>query len=543
MLNKLFNTNLTFKFIAPICGFAIVALAVGGYILSRVASTSTASQVSIAEEALKAEQGAAQNRAYHRLISKADIIGEFLAKTAPALIQASDFDTIREYQKMAATDEDIRYSAYLNPKGEPLLDYALPENKINIIEKSYEISWRGEKLGSVLLGISRDGVDNLIAESDARIETEVKKVKDTGDQAISKFAAVISGGIIVASLILAIGFFIMFKIFVIRPTRETTERIRDLAAGGGDLTIRLPVNQNDELGDLRMAVNDFIDQLHAMITNIVTEVEQLAAQSSQLRSSGNELSVAADTQRLESSQVATSVNEMSASVHEVARNSNSAADATKEATTQASHGRSLVNETVTTIRELATEVENASLVIQQLARDSHDIGSVLDVIKGVAEQTNLLALNAAIEAARAGEQGRGFAVVADEVRTLASRTQQSTQEIHDMIERIQTSASNAVTAMDKGCEQAQRTVEKATEADNALQEIRRTIESINAMNSQIATAAVQQSAVAEEININIDSINSSCEKTAAGSTHVATASEQLSELSTRLQNLAVQFKV
>jgi methyl-accepting chemotaxis protein len=543
MLNKLFNSKLTLKFIAPICSFAIVALAIGGYVLTKVASNSTSRQVAIAEEALKAEQGAAQNRAYHRLLSKADIIGEFLAKTAPALIQASDFDTIREYQKMAATDEDIRYSAYLNPKGEPLLDYAIPDNKINIIEKSYDITWRGEILGSVLLGISRDGVDNLIAESDARIDMDVRKVKETGDQAISKFALVLTVGIIVVSLILALGFIIMFKAFVIRPTRETTERIRDLAAGGGDLTIRLPVTQYDELGDLRMAVNDFIAQLHAMITNIVTEVEQLAAQSTQLRSSGNELSIAADTQRLESSQVATSVNEMSASVHEVARSSNSAADATKEATAQASHGRTLVNETVTTIRELATEVENASLVIQQLAKDSHDIGSVLDVIKGVAEQTNLLALNAAIEAARAGEQGRGFAVVADEVRTLASRTQQSTQEIHDMIERIQTSANNAVNAMDKGCEQAQRTVEKAAKADSALQEIRRTIESINAMNSQIATAAVQQSAVAEEINVNIDSINSSCEKTAAGSTQVATASEQLSELSSRLQKLVAQFKV
>jgi len=543
MLKIFFKSKLTLKFITPICGFALVALVVGGYVLTQVASNSTGTQITIAEEALKAEQGAAQNRAYHRLLSKADIIGEFLAKTAPALIQASDFDTIREYQKMAAADEDIRYSAYLDPKGKPLLEYTIPDSKINLMEKSYEITWRGETLGSVLLGISREGVDNLIAESDARIEKEVKKVKDTGDEATHKFIVVLSVGIVVVSLILAAGFVIMFNALVIRPTRETTERIRDLAAGGGDLTIRLPVKQDDELGELGMAVNDFITQLHSMITNIVTEVEQLAAQSTQLRSSGNALSMVADTQRLESSQVATSVTEMSASVHEVARNSNSAADATQEATEQASYGRTLVNETAQTIRELAKEVEDASMVIQQLAKDSHDIGSVLDVIKGIAEQTNLLALNAAIEAARAGEQGRGFAVVADEVRTLASRTQQSTQEIHKMIERIQTSANNAVTAMDKGCNQAQRTVEKATEADNALQEIRRTIESINAMNAQIATAAVQQSAVAEEININIESINSSSEKTATGSTHVAAASEQLSESSVRLQNLVTQFKV
>jgi len=543
MFSKFFNSNLAIKFITPICGFAIISLIVGGYVLTKVARTSTSTQVAIAEEALKAERNAAQNRAYHRLLAKADIIGEFLAKTAPGLMEASDLDTIRDYQKLASADEDIRYSAYLNSQGKPLLDYALPDNKINIIEKSYDITLRGEKLGSVLLGMSREGVDDLIAESDERIETEVEKVKNSSEQAIDKFILVMGVGIIIMSLVLAVGIFIMFKIFVVRPTRETTELISDLAAGGGDLTIRLPVNQQDELGDLRVAVNDFIQQLQSMITAIVTDVEELAAESTQLRGSGNGLSVAADTQRIESSQVATSVTEMSASIHEVARSSNAAADATKEATEQASHGRTLVNETVTTIRELAAEVEDASLVIQQLAKDSHDIGSVLDVIKGVAEQTNLLALNAAIEAARAGEQGRGFAVVADEVRTLASRTQHSTQEIHDMIERIQTSATNAVNAMDKGCEQAQRTVEKSAEADNALQEIGRTIDSINAMNSQIATAAVQQSAVAEEINVNIDSINSSCEKTATGSTHVATASEQLSELSTRLQTLVSQFKV
>jgi len=543
MIGKITNTSLAIKFITPICGFAIVALLVGGYVLVGSARNSTNTQVNIAEEALKAEQDAAQNRAYHRLLAKADIIGEFLAKTAPALIEASDFATIRDYQKLAAADDDIRYSAYLNPKGNPLLDSAIPENKINIMEKSYDIISNGEKLGSVLLGISRSGVDSLIEESDKRIGEEVAKVKMTGDNAIDKFMIVMSIGVVVMSLVLAAGTFFLFKIFVVRPTRETTERIRELALGGGDLTIRLPVKNNDEIGELRQAVNDFIQQLQNMITSIVTDVEQLATESSQLLVSGNELSLAAESQREESSQVATSVTEMSASVHEVARNSNAAADATRDATEQAGHGRKIVNETVTTIRELASEVQDASVVIQQLARDSHDIGSVLDVIRGIAEQTNLLALNAAIEAARAGEQGRGFAVVADEVRTLASRTQHSTQEIQGMIERIQKSANNAVTAMDTGCVQAQLTVDKASEADNALQEIGRTIDSINNMNSQIATAAVQQSSVAEEININIESINSSSNKTANGATQVANASDHLSELANRLQNLVTQFKV
>jgi methyl-accepting chemotaxis protein len=543
MNSNLFASKLTLKFITPICGFIIISLFIGGYFLVDLARSSTKSQVELAENALKAEQNAAQNRAYFRLLAKADVIGEFLAKTAPALIQSSDFATIREYQKLAAVDEDIRYSAYLNPEGEPLLESAIPENKINIIEKSYDITHKGENLGSVLLGISRSGVDSQIAESDQRIDEEVSKVQHAGENAIDQYVLMMTAGVFVITLVLAACVYFLFKILVVRPTVETTVRIHELATGGGDLTVRLPVNQKDEIGDLRQSVNDFIQHLQNMITIIVSDVEHLAVESAQLRASGNELSLAADTQSQESSQVATSVTQMSASVHEVARNSNAAADETKVATELASNGRAIVDETASTIRQLAQEVEEASTVIKQLANDSNDIGSVLDVIRGIAEQTNLLALNAAIEAARAGEQGRGFAVVADEVRTLASRTQQSTQEIQQMIERVQSSASNAVKAMDSGCTQAQLTVEKAAEADNALQEIGHIIESINAMNSQIATAAVEQTAVSEEINRNVESINSSSEKTANGATQVATASDQLSELSSRLRDLVSQFKV
>ncbi|MGD8558845.1 MAG: methyl-accepting chemotaxis protein [Gammaproteobacteria bacterium] len=542
-MSKVTKNSLAVKFAIPLCAFTVVALLTGGFVLQEVAQNSTNQQVAIAKEALKLEQDAAHERAYQRLLAKADIIGEFLATTAPPLLEASDYQTIRRYQKLAAADPDIRYSAYLNPQGKPILESAIPRTKINIIEKSYEIKSRGDVIGSVLLGISQDSVNNDIAQSTQRIDNEVDKVQQTGEDTVDQFLVMMMIGIVVASLVLVGGFMLLFRQLVIKPTRETTDRIRDLTAGGGDLTIRLPTTQDGEIGELRSAVNDFIGELQNMITAIVTDVEQLATQAAQMRTSGNELSTAADTQRIEASQVATSVNEMSASVHEVARNSNAAADATEEATRQANHGRDLVNETVTTMRELASEVENASEVIQQLAHNSHDIGSVLDVIRGIAEQTNLLALNAAIEAARAGEQGRGFAVVADEVRTLASRTQRSTEEIHDMIERIQSSANNAVSVMTNGCTQAQHTVEKATAADNALQEIGHTIESINNMNAQIATAAVEQSTVAEEINVNIDSINSSCEKTAAGATEVATASDELSRLSTHLQKLVAQFKV
>ncbi|MGD8593954.1 MAG: methyl-accepting chemotaxis protein, partial [Gammaproteobacteria bacterium] len=232
-----------------------------------------------------------------------------------------------------------------------------------------------------------------------------------------------------------------------------------------------------------------------------------------------------------------------ATVQEVARNATEAANAASHSDEEAQKGQAVVDRTINAIDALASEVDRAANVIHRLEQDSDQIGTVLDVIKGIAEQTNLLALNAAIEAARAGEQGRGFAVVADEVRTLASRTQQSTAEIQQMIERLQAGAQEAVSVMDDSRSRAADSVSSAQSAGQSLQSITGSVASITDMNTQIAAAADEQSAVAEEVNKNIVNINHAAERAADGAKQTSAASNALAGLAQDLQALVGQFKV
>jgi methyl-accepting chemotaxis protein len=248
-------------------------------------------------------------------------------------------------------------------------------------------------------------------------------------------------------------------------------------------------------------------------------------------------------QSSEIDQVATAIEEMSATVQEVARNAAAAADAADRANTASSNGNSVVSGVGASIQSLSKEVNQATTIIRELESESDNIGTVIDVIRGIAEQTNLLALNAAIEAARAGEQGRGFAVVADEVRTLASRTQQSTEEIHAMIDRLQQGARNAVNAMQAGQEKSGDSVSKSEEARAALQSIETAVGEINDMNVQIASAAEEQSAVAEEINRNVVAIRDISRQTTAGVQQTAGSSQNLLQVARQLQSLVNEFKV
>jgi methyl-accepting chemotaxis protein len=280
-----------------------------------------------------------------------------------------------------------------------------------------------------------------------------------------------------------------------------------------------------------------------MVKQVSASTQQLAAAADEMSSISQDTLQGINRQQSETEQAATAMNEMTSTVQEVARSASDASNAATEADKEASNGNSVVTLVVNDIRELANEVNTSATAINELNEDTENIGSVLVVIRGIAEQTNLLALNAAIEAARAGEQGRGFAVVADEVRTLASKTQESTQEIQQMIERLQAGAKSAVAAMEEGVGKATSTVTRAEEAGEVLNNITKAVAQIADMNTQIATAAEEQSSVAEEINRNVVTINEIAIETANGAQQNSASSDELSRLSAELQQLVGTFKI
>jgi methyl-accepting chemotaxis protein len=343
----------------------------------------------------------------------------------------------------------------------------------------------------------------------------------------------------------SVAMLVAMSVYMGRHNRRRAETVVGAmnAIAKGDLTKKITVLGKDEFAWMCWEYTCARKGFTEVVQSIKGNATQLAAAAEELSTITEQSSKGVVRQQSETQQVATAMNEMSATVQEVARNAASAATAAAEADEQAKNGHTVVNDTVTTITALAEEVSRTSDVIEKLKGDSISIGAVLDVIRDIAEQTNLLALNAAIEAARAGEQGRGFAVVADEVRTLASRTQQSTQEINGMIERLQSGANEAVIAMEQGRNKAEATVEQAQKAGQALNAITEVVYNIKAMNMQIASAADEQSSTAEEINRNIVNISEVADETAGGAQQTANASDELARLAVDLQEKVSRFQI
>jgi methyl-accepting chemotaxis protein len=311
----------------------------------------------------------------------------------------------------------------------------------------------------------------------------------------------------------------------------------------GRLTARADDSGDDELAHAARTFNAVGEKFQQTVIEVGNAVNQLASAAEETSIITNQTTQGIQRQRQETDQVATSITAMNTSVHEVAESTANAANAAQSAEASSKAGSRVVERTRNTIQSLANEVVQASQVIGQLKQDSEQIGSILDVIRGVAEQTNLLALNAAIEAARAGEQGRGFAVVADEVRTLASRTQESTEEIQLMIERLQSGAQQAVQVMEAGRTRAEAGVTQVKDTEQALGQITESVDRINLLNAQIATATQQQSTVAEEINQNVSNISEVADQTASSAEQIAAAGQELAQLAERLRSSVAAFQV
>lgn len=377
--------------------------------------------------------------------------------------------------------------------------------------------------------------------NEGALQAFYRTVEESNAAATNAFVTTLILSLVAIATIILISASIIMMI--IKNINTMLESLKDIASGEGDLTKRITQSSQDEIGDLVHWFNQFMNKLHESINEVVKSIQPLARVSTDLGDMTNKTSQITDEQSKATDEVTRYVDDMFSSVQNVAQNASSAAEAAREADSEAKAGRGVVTQSVESINDLAGEVERAAEVIGKLEADTENVGTILDVIKGIAEQTNLLALNAAIEAARAGEQGRGFAVVADEVRTLASRTQDSTQEIQRVIEELQAAARSAAEVMSHSQDQAKMSVDQAAKTDASLATITEKVESITRMNTEIASATGEQEKVSNSIKTNVDGIRTNANAAVKNVQEVEAASESLLEISKNLRKITGQFKV
>lgn len=437
--------------------------------------------------------------------------------------------------ELAAALDNLSYQSQVKQAAGLLSEYEQAANGVfEAINNRNQAIVQLDNIGIEMAQITSDLQDNTM-----------KSLSEAGDIAAKE----VSQKIIFINIILLIAILLSAFITVIvtqsllRTIREVVALLNEIADGEADLTQRLPVNGHDELTQLAKNFNRFVLRIQQLVAEVKDTTVQMVSASTQLNSVTHSATQDMSSQQNETQLVASAITEMAASAVEVAASADTANKLSEDAKAQALLGRETVTRATYSMRELASKVEASATTIEQLRNDSDKIGAVLDVIRAIAEQTNLLALNAAIEAARAGEQGRGFAVVADEVRSLASRTQESTKQIQQIIQTLQDRSGSAATMMGQSREATNSTVEQVTQVESALSTITEMVMSITHSVSEMAHAAEQQSTVVEEINMSINSVNDSANRTLTGVKQAASSANGLLGIGQQLDGLVSEFKV
>ncbi|MFG7352113.1 methyl-accepting chemotaxis protein [Shewanella oncorhynchi] len=386
-----------------------------------------------------------------------------------------------------------------------------------------------------------DPISNQISEL---IALQIRVAGEEKDRvnAIYQSSITIFVALACAAMIISIVIGLWVNRSVMNPINDILSKLK-LIHQDSDLTVKFTTFNHDELGQISTSLTQVIEHLRSILHSIAEAANTVNSSANELSSFTQATNKRMQQQQAETEQTATAMNEMTATVAEVAQSASAAADSAKDADTYAANGNNIVMQSISSMSQLSDQIQKTAQVIGFLSNESQNIGRVLDVIKSIAEQTNLLALNAAIEAARAGEQGRGFAVVADEVRTLAQRTQKSTQEIEAMIATLQQGVKEAVNAMEIGINQVDDANDKANQAGQALKEIVSSVDSITELNTHIATAAEEQSSVAESINRSIIAISDIAEHSTASAAELSESVVNLTKLANSMRNQVSAFKL
>jgi methyl-accepting chemotaxis protein len=440
------------------------------------------------------------------------------------------------YEKLIANPQErATYDQYVQLLGQ----YRQIEDRMKTLSRNNQVDELRNLLNTDLLSNS----ETINTVLNRLLEINTQQTHDTNQQAADQYDSAFN--LVITLLVIATALTLLFAWLL---TNSITQPIANALSAAeqiaeGNLTRPITVDGNDEAGRLLLAMSKMQEKLRDTLQRISGSATQLASAAEELNSVTDESARGLTRQNNEIEQAATAVNEMTSAVEEVARNAVSTSEASKNATTSAGDGRDLVQETVSAIERMSADVQSTATLIGDLANESRDIGKVLDVIRGLADQTNLLALNAAIEAARAGEAGRGFAVVADEVRALAHRTQQSTSEIERMIGSIQSGTEHAVDSMRNSTERAESTLNIARGAGMSLDTINSAIVEINERNLVIASAAEEQAQVAREVDRNLVNIRDLSVQSATGANQTSAASNELSRLAVDLNTMVGRFSL